>query len=270
MENLIKKGEKESFKVFKERALHEKDNLFAILFLNPITVRIAYLIKKYNLKISPNHITLTRLCLLFPLIIFVLFLAPILNYRILYLVIAILFYFFLFTDWLDGQLARGLNKVSDKGAFLDLIADRTAIIIFFTFIFSVGLWLNNIILLCGSAFLFALKTFHMMIITKIFYLNEKNKETKSINSVFSSLPARNTMGLLKIDLILSKLNTFLKIKKWEPRIGASEQYFLTIMFPALLIAFNLEIFAIFLLYFYIVAFSLFFIIRIKNLFKEYV
>lgn len=261
---------KEAFNKFKDKALHEKDSLFSILFINPISVRLAYFIKKKNLNISPNQITLTRLFLLSPLVIIFLFLAPILNLRILYLFIAILFYCILFTDWLDGQLARGTNKVSDKGSFLDLIADRVAIIIFFTFIFSVGLWLNNVFLLCGGVFLFVLKSFHMMVITQLYFVKERKKEVKSLNLVFSGRPVLNAMGVLKINLILSKLNNFLKIKRWSPGMGAPEQYFLIIMFPALLIAFNLEIFAVFLLYFYIIAYSLFFVLRIRNLLRDYV
>jgi hypothetical protein len=68
--------EEESFGKFKEKALHKKEELFAILFLSPITIRIAYLIKKYNLNISPNQVTSTRLFVLSPLIILCLFLAP--------------------------------------------------------------------------------------------------------------------------------------------------------------------------------------------------
>lgn len=264
------KKKKSEFNEFKKKALNPKEGILSMFTITPISIRLAYLIKKKNLNISPNQVTLTGLFLLSPLVIIFLFLAPILNLRILYLFVAILFYGVLFADWLDGQIARGLNKRSDKGAFLDTISDRVAIITFFVLIFSIGLWTNNVFLLSGSIFLFALKTFHMMVITKIYYYKELNKETKIVNPVFSSLPALNSMGVLKINSILYKLNTILKIKRWEPTIGPSERYFSTIMFPALLIFFNLEIFAIFLLYFYIFIFSLFFIIRIKNLFKEYV
>ena len=78
------------------------------------------------------------------------------------------------------------------------------------------------------------------------------------------------MGVLKINSVFRKLNNIFKIKRWEPAINPPEQYSLTIMLPALLIFFNLETFAIFLLYFYILAFSFFFLFRIKNMMKEYV
>jgi len=264
------KKKKSEFKEFKKKALRPKESIISLFLITPIAIRLAYFIKKKNLNISPNQITLTGLFLFSPLTILLLFLAPILNLRTLYLFVAISFYFVLFVDWLDGQVARGLNKSSDKGAFLDLIADRVAIIIFFVVIFSIGLWTNNIILLTGSIFLFVLKTFHIMVITKIYYVEEKNKKAKYVAPVFSGLPALNTMGVLKINLILSNLNKIFKIKRWEPVINPPEQYSLTIILPVLLIFFNLETFAIFLLYFYVFAFSFFFLFRIKNLLKEYI
>ena len=241
-----------------------------MFLITPITIRLAYFIKKKNLNISPNQITLTGLFFFSPLTILLLFLAPILNLRTLYLFAAISFYFILFVDWLDGQVARGLNKSSDKGAFLDLIADRVLIIIFFVLIFSIGLWTNNIILLTGSIFLFVLKTFHLMVITKIYYVEEKNKKAKYVAPVFSGLPALKKMGILNMNLVLQKINNIFKIKRWEPAINPPEQYSLTIMLPVLLIFFNLETPAIFLLYFYIFVFSFFFLFRIKNLLREYV
>ena len=264
------KKKKSEFDEFKKKALRPKESIISMYTITPITIRLAYFIKKKKLNISPNEITLSGLFFFSPLTILFLFIAPILNLRILYLFAAISFYMVLFVDWLDGQVARGLNKSSDKGAFLDMIADRVAIIIFFVVIFSIGLWTNNIILLTGSVFLFVLKTFHLMVITKLYYVKERSKGAKEVAPVFSGLPALNTMGVLKINLIFRKLNDILKIKRWEPAINPPEQYSLTIMLPALLIFFNLETFAIFLLYFYIFAFSFFFLYRIKNMLKEYV
>ena len=274
------KKKKSEFDEFKKTALRPKESLLSLIFITPFSIRLAYFIKKKNLNISPNQITLTGLFLLYPLTFILLFLAPILNLRILYLFVAILFYFVLFSDWLDGQVARGLNKSSEKGAFLDIISDRVAIIVFFVTIYSIGLWTNNYILLTGSIFLFVIKMFHIMVITKLYYFKEyyskkhtskeKNKKTKMVAPIFSGLPALNTMGVLKINLIFSKLNNILKIRRWTTEIGPSEQYSLTIMLPVLLIFFNLETFAIYLLYFYIFAFSSFFLIRVKNMMKEYI
>jgi len=264
------KKKKSEFDEFKKKALRSKESIISIFLITPITIRLAYFIKKKNLNISPNEITLMGLFLFSPLTILFLFLAPLLEIRSLYLIVAILFYFVLFLDWLDGQVARGMNKLSDKGAFLDMISDRVSIIIFFIVIFSIGLWTNNDLLLIGSAFLFVLKTFHLMVISKVYYWNEKNKGGKFVGPVFSGIPALKKMGILNINTIFQRLNNVLKIKRWEPAINPPEQYSLTIMLPVLLIFFNLETFAIYLLYFYIFAFSFFFLFRIKNLLKEYV
>lgn len=265
------------FEEFKKRVMHQKDSLFANLFLNPFTIRIAYLIKKYDLNITPNQVTLTRLFILSPIIILLLFLAPILGLRILYLIITVLFYLILLTDWLDGTIARGLNKTSEKGEFLDSIADRTAVIIFFTLIISIGLFTQTNLLIYGGIFLFVLKTFNLMVISKIFYSDiipqkqmdstERYKD-KNMQKIFGG-DDLNKMGMVKFTSFFEKLNKYLKIEGWNPRINAPERYFLTIMVPSLLIFFKLETIAIYLLGVLTFAFMVFFIIRTKNLLKDY-
>jgi len=265
------------FTEFKQKAIHKKDSLFANLFLNPITIRIAYFIKKYKLKITPNQVTYFRLIILSPIIIFLIFLAPLLNLKIFYLIIAILFYFILLTDWLDGTIARGLNKTSEKGEFLDSIADRTAIIIFFTLIISIGMWTQNFFLIFGGISLFIVKTFNLMVISKIFYSNlipqkdmsaDERYKDKNMLKIFGS-EELNKMGVNKVISILEKINKYLKIKTWNPHIIAPEIYLLTIMIPSLLIFFELEIIAIYLMGLFVVVYMLFFIRRVINLFKSY-
>ena len=237
-----------------------------MLFIDPLAIRLAYFIKKKKLNISPNRITSMRLGLLSPLIILLLFLAPILHFRVFYLFVAILFYFVMLTDTLDGDLARGLNKTSYLGAFLDSIADRFAIIIFFTLLFSIGLWTNNLILLLGSIFLFVLKTFHMMLITKLFYY----RMIEDVAAPFSGAPAFKTLGLIKLFSLINKIKLPLKIKRWNGcYVGSYERYILTIILPSLLITFNCEFIAILLGYFFIIFYSLFFILRIKSLLVKY-
>jgi len=148
------KKKKSEFEKFKKVALRQEETILSLFTITPISIRVAYFIKKKNLNISPDQITLIGLFLLYPLIFAFLLLAPVLNIRFFYLIVAILFYFILFVDWLDGQVARGMNKKSSKGAFLDIISDRVAIIVFLTTIYSIGLWTNNAILLTGSLFLF--------------------------------------------------------------------------------------------------------------------
>ncbi len=271
------KKRKEPFKEFKEKALHEGDDLFAILFLNPISIRIAYFIKKYNLNINPNQITLSRLFLFAPLIILCLFLAPFLQAKIFYLLAIIFSYCFLLSDWLDGQLARGTNKTSEKGAFLDSIADRFSTIIFIILIFSLGLWFNNSILLYGAVLLFALKSFHLMTITKIFYygkkitsLNEVYTDKKSsMKKIFGRDTSFKILGITTFTSFLKKSNSFLRIKRWHCDFGGSERYVLTIALPLIFITCGWEIITIYFSYFLLAYFLIFFLIRIKNLLRSY-
>lgn len=259
------KKRKESFKEFKEKALHDKDTPFPILFIDPVSIRLAYIIKKKKLKISPTQITFIRLLLLFPLILVLLFLAPVLEIRIFYLLVAILFYMALFTDWLDGQLARGIGKTSYSGAVLDSISDRAAIIIFFTLIFSIGLWLNNLFLIFGAILLFAFKTFHMIIVTMMFYYDKR--KTKDKDAFFTEEPARRAMGIGKAFSLIRKVSKYVKIKRWHGTIAAAEQYFFTIILLSLIMFFNLEIVVKYLAYFLIIFFLLFYLFRINSLLR---
>jgi len=260
------KNKKETLKDFKKKALHTKDTLFPILFIDPISIRIAYLIKKLKLKITPTEITLIRLLFLSPLIIFLLFLAPISESRILYLFVAILFYLVLFSDWLDGELARGTDTVSSYGAIMDSISDRFAIIIFFTLVFSIGLLFNNIWIIFGSIILFVLKTFHLIIVSMKLY-HDKGK-TKDKDKFFTEEPARKAMGLNSIFSFIVKLSKILKIKRWHGTIGASEQYTLTVIILSLLVFFSFDAFVLYFTYLLIVFFALFYLFRIKALLKE--
>jgi len=258
------------FKKFKEKALQKEDTLLSMILIDPFAPRIAYFIKKHNLNISPNQISLSRTLFLFPLIVLFLFLAPIFHLKVLYLFAVILFYLDLLTDNLDGQMARGSDRTSYKGHFLDAVGDRCCIIIFFVVIFSVGLWANNVFLLCGSISLFALKMFHMMLITKLYYFKEANRETKYLGLVFSGRSILKSLGVYKLDSAVRKLNKSLKIKRLNYAILPLERYLATIVLPVLLIIFNLEILAIWLLYFYTIIFFLFFIERVRYVFKEHI
>ena len=254
----------EQFKSFKKRVLHKKDDLFAICCINPISVRIAYLIKKYNIGITANQVTYARLFLLAPLILLFLLLAPLFHLKSLYLVVISLSYLFLFSDWLDGQIARGTRTSSEKGAFLDSIADRFSTIIFLVMLFSIGLWFKDYFLLFASIILFSLKTFHLMVITKVFYYG-KDKDNEKI---FSGTKAFNQMGLGIFFLCLHKINSILKIKRWGESLGGSERYLITIVLPLLLIVIGFELGSLILCYFLSCLFITFFLIRIKSLLQS--
>ncbi len=259
------KNKNESFKEFKEKVLHKKDDLFAILFLDPIAIRLAYFIKKHNLNISPNQITLIRLILIAPLIIFCLLLAPFLQLKIFYFLALFFSYFFLLSDWCDGSLARGKNITSARGAFLDSVADRWMTIICFVTIFSIGMYFSNFIILYGAIVLFVLKTFHMMIITKVFYYGREKGENNQ--KVFAGEDAKQLLGITIMESFLRKINSILKIKRWSCTFGGSERYFMSIMFLLMLVVLNLKIMVFIFSCLLIFLYGVSFIIRIKNLLK---
>lgn len=220
---------------------------------------------KHKIKITPNQITYSRIFLISPLIILFLFLAPLYKNTLFYLLALICSYLFIVSDWLDGQLARGTGQTSKNGEFLDVIADRFSTIIFLTLLFSFGLWFESILILYGSILLFILKIFHMMIITKLFYLGiEKGEDNQK---VFDGKDAFNSLGISKIFLLLKNLSKILKIERWDGTLGGAERFFLTIMLPLILILFNLSFLAFLLLLILMLFFGMFLMIRIKNIFK---
>ena len=82
----------------------------------------------------PNKITVSRIILIFVMIIamFVLAFVPDFHVKsignsrinIVYLVFTVVFIIAAFTDMLDGKIARKCNLVTDLGKFLDPIADK--------------------------------------------------------------------------------------------------------------------------------------------------
>ena len=82
----------------------------------------------------PNKITVSRIILIFVMIIAMFILALIPDFRVkslgnsginpIYLVFTVVFIIAAFTDMLDGKIARKCNLVTDLGKFLDPIADK--------------------------------------------------------------------------------------------------------------------------------------------------
>ena len=82
----------------------------------------------------PNKITVSRIILIFVMIIAMFVLALIPDFRVksignsginpIYLVFTVVFIIAAFTDMLDGKIARKCNLVTDLGKFLDPIADK--------------------------------------------------------------------------------------------------------------------------------------------------
>ena len=82
----------------------------------------------------PNKITVSRIILIFAMIIAMFVLAFIPDFHVkslgnsritlVYLIFTIVFIIAAFTDMLDGKIARKCNLVTDLGKFLDPIADK--------------------------------------------------------------------------------------------------------------------------------------------------
>ena len=251
-----------SYKQFKKKVLHEYDDLFAIFFVNFLTLRLAYLIGKYKIKITPNQVTYSRMFLIAPLMVLFLFLAPLTGQGMYYILVIIFSYIFIASDWLDGQIARGTGQTSSKGAFLDSVGDRCSTILFIVVLFSIGLWLRSILIVYGSICLFILKGFHTMVITKLFYYGLAGG--KDNQRVFDGSDG----GLSIIDKISVKISKVVKIKRWKGTLGGAERFFLTIMLPLILILLGFILLTKILVIIYLLIFSVFFIIRTKNLFQN--
>jgi hypothetical protein len=116
-----------------------------------------------------------------------------------------------------------------------------------------------------------------MAITKITYVGASysylgkvyTNKKKTMDEIFGGKEAFESLGVITLTSFFRKINSFLKIKRWGCDIGGSERYFVTIILPLVLIVFNLEFAAIIFSYVLLSFFSIFFIIRIKNLLGSY-
>jgi phosphatidylglycerophosphate synthase len=258
-----------SFREFKEKAMHKTSTPVPILFIESISIRLAYLIYKFKLKISPTDITMSRLLFFFPIVIFLCFSSVFHSSNIVFLLIPLFCYLGLFTDWLDGQLARGTGKTSESGAFLDSISDRIGMLLFFLIIFSIGVSSNNIFLIGGSILLFVIKSLHMTVITMMFYY-DNGKTNDSKNKFFSDESANKKLGISRIFILIKNISDKLGLRRWNGSIGVVEQYFVTLIVIPLLFYFGLKVMTTYILYFMILIYFLFYLIRIFSIVKDFV
>jgi len=68
---------------------------------------------------KPSYISITRIALIFPIIVLSSFQNPILNFLSLFL-----FLIASFSDFIDGYLARKTQTETELGSLLDLVADK--------------------------------------------------------------------------------------------------------------------------------------------------
>lgn len=249
-------------KVRGEEGYFADDSFFSAIFISPLTLSFAYAVKKFNIKITPNQISCFRLLFLSPLMLFILFLAPILNQKIFFLYGAGIFYFILFTDFLDGQIARGINMKSNLGSFLDSIGDRTGTLLFFVLLISTGLFLKNNFLLYSSILLFFIKSTSLMILNMIFFYKGELKIKKKIPFEYSGKRDKEKLGIEKV---LSLINKSLEKISKGAKISQFERYVITIIIPCLLLFLGYYFLAEIILTIFLVIFLIFYISRTKSL-----
>lgn len=88
----------------------------------------------------PNILTIVRIFMIFPIVLLI---------DVSSLLSGLLFIFAIFTDYLDGKIARKYNKVSDLGKFLDPLADKIlvlGILIYFVWLRYFSPWIVILIL----------------------------------------------------------------------------------------------------------------------------
>jgi len=110
---------------------------FLFLFIKPYWPR----------RITPNHVTYVRL--LIGILLFVLLFFLGIEDKTL---IVSLFVIGVITDFIDGPIARGTNKVTEFGAMLDSTVDRILILPIAVYVlFKIHLWLLLVLILIEVA-----------------------------------------------------------------------------------------------------------------------
>jgi len=128
-----------------EHILRERDYWFYMLFCDPIAVPLVRRIVKHKIKNFANMVTVSSIPL-----------ALISGYSFATgnLISGALFYYlYLFTDILDGKIARGMDDTSDFGGKLDFYSDRVCnlliyIGLWYGLYYSLGLGCVGFILMC--------------------------------------------------------------------------------------------------------------------------
>lgn len=148
-----------NFQTFLEKADSYRDKTLFV-FIKPYWPR----------KIIPNHITFIRIIIGILLFILLFFFSIEDKSLIMWL-----FVFGALTDFIDGPVARGTNKVTELGAMLDSTADRILILpIAFYSLFALHKWLLLALLLTE-------------IINALFSLFYKSKEIYLESNIFGKV-----------------------------------------------------------------------------------
>ena len=170
----------------------------------------------------PNILSLSRILLLAPIIIF--------FYKSFYLLSLIIFIIAAITDYLDGHIARKKNLNSDQGALLDLLSDKifvSVLLIWMTFFFDSLLILLSTLLIVSREI--TISYLRLYLVSKSFSIDDvkadilgKLKTTFQmiglalvlISPYFSDLVFYTSTIFLMLSAIFSWASLLNYFKKW--------------------------------------------------------
>ena len=170
----------------------------------------------------PNILSLSRIFLLLPIIIF--------FYKSFYLLSLIIFITAAITDYLDGYIARKKNQNSDQGALLDLLSDKifvSILLIWMTFFFDSLLILFSTLLIVSREI--TVSYLRLYLVSKSFSIDDVKADVLGklktsfqmiglalvlISPYFSDLVFYTSATFLMLSAIFSWATLLNYFKKW--------------------------------------------------------
>ena len=171
----------------------------------------------------PNILSLSRIFLLLPIIIF--------FYKSFYLLSLIIFITAAITDYLDGYIARKKNQNSDQGALLDLLSDKifvSILLIWMTFFFDSLLILFSTLLIVSREI--TVSYLRLYLVSKSFSIDDVKADVLGklktsfqmiglalvlISPYFSDLVFYTAAIFLMLSAIFSWASLLNYLKKWH-------------------------------------------------------
>tara|TARA_Y200000002_G_C22682421_1_gene664630 strand:+ start:3193 stop:3729 length:537 start_codon:yes stop_codon:yes gene_type:complete len=171
----------------------------------------------------PNILSLSRILLLAPIIIF--------FYKSFYLLSLIIFIMAAITDYLDGYIARKKNQNSDQGALLDLLSDKifvSILLIWMTFFFDSLLVLFSTLLIVSREI--TVSYLRLYLVSKSFSIEDVKADVLGklktsfqmiglalilISPYFSDLVFYISATFLMLSAIFSWASLLNYLKKWN-------------------------------------------------------
>ena len=171
----------------------------------------------------PNILSLSRIFLLLPIIIF--------FYQSFYLLSLIIFIMAAITDYLDGYIARKNNQNSDQGALLDLLSDKifvSILLIWMTFFFDSLLILFSTLLIVSREI--TVSYLRLYLVSKSFSIDDVKADVLGklktsfqmiglalvlISPYFSDLVFYTSAIFLMLSAIFSWASLLNYFKKWH-------------------------------------------------------